>query len=187
MVTPFWRRQRKAASALWWKLGGRGLTTRQDGAQDWPLRYPTFGPCPRLVVLEKDLIRRMTFSHMPNDSISANKELWITESNALPKSKYTMSAVFPSSINRIIVSSTVRELEGHDRWGRTPCWRPAIALYSLRNFKIPSKTSHTTEVRLTEWWLATSSQHVEIIYLFKDWEGAECPLRPFRGVIIDSF
>ncbi len=70
--------------------------------------------------------------------------------------------MYPSSINLSIVSSSIRRLERHDRRGRKPCWQPYIALHSLKNermtlFKIRSKTLHTTEVRLNERLLATSS------------------------------
>ncbi len=45
----------------------------------------------------------------------------ITESKVFAKSMYTTSAVFPSSINRVIISSNIMREDWHGLWGRKPC------------------------------------------------------------------
>ncbi len=161
LLIPCWRCQRNTTYAHWWHSGCRWQTTRIGVAQSmspevlhsWSFSLETthrpLAPC-RFFPSGRTWSIRGT--HRPNDSSFANKNQWWAEPSALAKSKYTTSAMIPSSINRVTVSYSIRRLKRHKRWSVKPCRQPVIVLHSLRNeklslFNICSKTLHTTEVR----------------------------------------
>ncbi len=65
-------------------------------------------------------------------AIFVKRQLWLTESNALVKSRSMTSTVWPSSIMRITASSKTGRLETRYRQCRKPCYWGEIDHVSLK-------------------------------------------------------